>query len=274
MKPVTFNAKQGLMCHAAALLLLAGALATPAGAAFVAYDDFGGASLDTNKWDIVRSSGTDITVSGGQLAITGNTDYPAIRSKQAFPVGTTLRMVVSTATGTVVFGTNSQTNTSSGAAVDAMYVRNDGGFAGYASEDNIANGIGFWANVGGTGAGTFDFVFGTTTLEIWKNGSPLGSIARPVNFDQAQRFEVVLYPGATIMIDEVSYFIPEPASLWLLGLAGLGLLGRRRGQAHSAGRRGRVGPGAKVTGSLSQPGANDVVTPRRSDAMAPRLGVN
>jgi len=200
--------------------------ASCAQAAFVVYDDFNtNGPIDNTLWQAIGGGDPTGSASGGTATITVGEE---MRSTQAFPVGSTLRFVLNAVSGWYVIGTNSKPAAAGGAAVDAMFARNDTGTWFYV--DGTATGPASTGTTMPTTPTNLDFVFGSTTLDILQNGVSIASLTRPVNFDEPQYFEVGAYPSASVVVDAVLYQVPEPGTLILLsaGLAALLRIGRRK----------------------------------------------
>lgn len=213
------KSSRGVRMGAMALATMA-LLGTSQGA-FVIYDSFDvDGPVNTALWD-VRGPGTIPMISGGKVTMELGEQ---MRSTAGFAAGTTFRYTVESWTPQYLMGANSQTTWWDGTAVDAMYIRSDGGSDFYA--DGVPIGT---PNTGSTAPAIFDFVYGVTNLEIYRDSVLLASIVRPVNFNDDLRFDFGVYDdGAligTMVVSEVSYeVVPEPGTVGLLGLAGVGLL--------------------------------------------------
>jgi hypothetical protein len=171
-------------------------------AAFTTYDDFNtDGTVDSLKWGSFYNPLP--TASGGTVTFT----EAGIRSLTDFPIGTTLRVVVASLTsGNGIVGTNSNPPPG-GAAIDAMYARNDGGDAFYVDGafQSVASSL--------TAPATYDFVYGATTLRILRDNVQVASLPRPLAFADNLRFELGegngdAGDGLSLVVDEVLYQSP------------------------------------------------------------------
>jgi hypothetical protein len=218
---------------AAALAILCTIGVASAHATFVTYDDFSTAgSPGSSKWASFDGA-TPPTVSGGNLQMDGTatSGWQGIYSTQRFGYGSYQFTLASFNNATAcVFGIDSATTTT-GAAQDAIHLRNDTG--------NLIS-------IGGAGVvpmidyaptslpATYTFVWNPNSVQILRNigagdtvlYSTTDSALIPVATD-TMRFELVAYGSGAYAVNSVAYqayAVPEPAALVLCVSGLLGLL--------------------------------------------------
>lgn len=216
---------------------------TSALAALIVYDDFSGPGTnpDPTKWYVI-ANGSNPTQSGGSVLFNSDPDItPAIRSITSFSYGTFEITIDNYGGGTGhIIGLNSQ-QVNIFNADDAIFVRDDGGFAIY--DDGfplIPVSSGFAPTTFPT---IYTFKWMPSIIEIYKNNSLLLSSTSGIP-DEPLFFELAAYNGsdapAHFSVTSVAYeplaAVPEPAtqSLMLVGLVSFLLMGRRQDKRSAA----------------------------------------
>lgn len=218
------------------MLTLFLSIAGTAGAGIIVSDDFSGTSLDTNKWTISYDGGT-VTVADGQLKVQASDDnLVQVRSKSTGTIWSTSESLVLSSTAMTMndWGLGSTFGLSDASGLNQILIGTMWEGARYFEARVIANGVTqttylsqpanfsgawtiTWAADKITAQGPNGLTFDSSTFALPALGTQMAVVV-----------SASYQSGHTSLSDVNLEVVPEPASLALLGAAGLLVVGRRR----------------------------------------------